>query len=142
MQRSVRILCQSVNFNALPIQRLILSQVLLLSIHGSKARIIIAHIDRTTMTLDVKCSKFEQFDGFEARVGEGNTEDRARPCDFKAKRDHFFRWLNPTCQGKTFLEDSKHAPEKVLRGPRGRKRLVLRDQSPASTSTDSIQSLG
>lgn len=97
---------------------------------------MIAHIDRATMALNVKCSKFEKFDGFAAREGEGDTG--ARPCDFDARKDLFFRWLNPTCHGETFLEDSRDAPEMVMRGPKGRKRLVLRDPSPDSTSTDSV----
>jgi len=90
------------------------------------------------MTLNIKCGKLEQLDGFEAKGREGDAVDRARPCDVDGKRDHFFRWLNPTCQGETFLEDSKFAPEKVLRGPKGRKRLVLRKPLPRSTDTEDV----
>lgn len=103
---------------------------------------MIAHIDRDNMRLTVKCSKFEQFNGFEAKAGKGKTKNRARPRDFDAKRDLFFRWLNPTCHGETFLEDSKNAPDMVMRGPRGRKRLVLRDPSLELTSTGLVQSCG
>lgn len=99
---------------------------------------MIAHINRATMALNVKCSKFEKFDGFEAREEEGDTEDCARPCDFDARKDLFFRWLNPTCHGETFLEDSRDALEMVMRGPKGQKRLVFRDRSPESTSAESV----
>ena len=122
-----------------------LLQVLLLSTHGCKARIIIAHFDVNTMQLDVKCSPLEQFNGFgQEEDGEGHlTGGPSRPPDFEAKRDLFFRWLNPICQGDTYLKDSKGAPEMVLSGPRGRKRLVPRispsDSAPISDSSEALE---
>ena len=121
------------------LQQLTLCKVLLLSIHGAKARIMIAHFNLNTNTLDVKCSKFEQFDGFEAKKGTGSEDGRVRPHDFEAKRDLFFRWLNPICQGDTYLEDTKDGQELVLRGPKGRKRLVPRTLPRQSSSTESSE---
>ncbi|KAF6227637.1 hypothetical protein HO173_012077 [Letharia columbiana] len=115
--------------------------VLLLSIHGTKARIMIAHFNMKRKTLDIKCSGFEQFDGFEAKENTGTTDGCARPHDFEAKRDLFFRWLNPICQGDTYLKDSEDAPEMVLRGPKGRKRLVPRHLPPPSSSSESTEIL-
>lgn len=102
---------------------------------------MIAHFNMNTMELDVKCSKFEQFDGFEAKEDKGNTGGRARPHNFEAKRDLFFRWLNPICQGNTFLEDSKDAPEFVLRGRKGRRRLVPRPLPSQLSSSESSKNL-
>ena len=104
-------------------------QVLLLSTYSCKARIIVAHFNINTMQLDVKCTPLEQFNGFgQEEDGEGRPAGSpSRPQDFEAKRDLFCRWLNPICQGDTFLKDSVDAPEMVLRGPRGRKRLVQRN---------------
>ena len=87
----------------------------MLSIHSTKARILIAHFNRKTRKIDLKCSKFEQFDGFGA--------DSKGPHDLEAKRDLLFRWANPVCKGNTFLEDSKDARALVLRGPKGSRRL-------------------
>lgn len=50
-----------------------------------KARIMIAHFNTNTMELDVKRSKFEQFNGFEAKEDKGNTGGRARPHNFETK---------------------------------------------------------
>lgn len=121
------------------LKQLTLDEILLLSIHGAKARIMIAHFNLETHTVDVKCSKFEQFDGFEAKEGTKSKDGRARPQDFEAKRDLFVRWLNPICQGKTYLEDTKDGQELVLRGPKGRKRLVPRTLPPQSSSTESSE---
>ena len=121
------------------LQQLTLYKILLLSIHGAKARIMIAHFNLNTNTLDVKCSKFEQFDGFEAKEGTESEDGRARPQDFEAKRDLFFRWLNPVCQGRTYLEDTKDGQELVLRGPKGTKRLVPRTLPRQSSSTESSE---
>lgn len=123
----------------LPVQTFTIFQVLLLSVHGAKARIMIAHFNQKTMKLDLKCSKFQQFDGFEARAGETgkkrHTSDRARPHDFNAKRDLFFRWLNPVCKGETFLKDSEDAPEVVKRKKKGKTRFVRRHVSAQSKCT-------
>ena len=121
------------------LKQLTLYEILLLSIHGAKARIMIAHFNLDTHTVDVKCSKFEQFDGFEAKEGTESKDGRARPQDFEAKRDLFVRWLNPICQGKTYLEDTKDGQELVLRGPKGRKRLVPRTLPRQSSSTESSE---
>lgn len=103
---------------------------------------MIAHFNLDTKRLDVKCSKFEQFDGFEAREDTSSKDGRVRPHDFEAKRDLFFRWLNPTCQGNTYLEDTKDAQERVLRGPKGRKRLVPRSLLlPKSSSSESRETV-
>ncbi len=102
---------------------------------------MIAHFNLDTWEFDLKCSKFEQFDGFEAKEGEGSRDGRARPHDFEAKRDLSFRWLNPVCQGKTYLEDTKDGEELVLRGPKGRKRLVPRSVPPKSTSSESSETV-
>lgn len=98
---------------------------------------MIAHFNLETGGLDIKCSRFEQFDGFEAKEDTGSIDGRARPHEFETKRDMFFRWLNPICQGDTFLEDSKDAPELVLRGPKRRKRLVPRPPPKVSSSESS-----
>ena len=114
----------------------------MLSVHGTKARIMIAHFNLDTMKLDLKCSKFQQFDGFEKI--EGKQEDtvvRMRPDDFNSKRDLFFRWLNPICKGDTYLIDSEEGPGFILEGKKGRKRLVPRKVPARSPSTDSSESL-
>ena len=102
---------------------------------------MIAHFNLDTGELDLKCSKFEQFDGFEAKEGEGSRNGRVRPHDFEEKRDLFFRWLNPICQGNTYLEDTKEGEELVLRGRKGRKRLVPRSKLPKSTSSESSETM-
>lgn len=119
----------------------------MLSVHGTKARVMIANFNLDTMKLDLKCSKFQQCDGFERIKGEqevteqedseqkdSEQEDtvvRARPDDFNSKRDLFFGWLNPICKGDTYLVDAGEGPGMVL--PR---------KAPArSPSTDSSESL-
>ena len=103
---------------------------------------MIAHFNLKEGTFDVKCSKFEQFDGFEVKEntgGEitGSRDNRVRPRDFEAKRDLFFRWLNPICQGDTYLEDTKDGQEMVMRGRKGRKRPRPRKLPPKSSSSGS-----
>lgn len=114
----------------------------MLSVHGTKARIMIAHFNLDTMELDLKCSNFKQFDGFEKMKGQ--KEDivvRVRHDDFSSTRDLFFRWLNPICKGDTYLKDSEEGPGMVLEGKKGRKQLVPRKVPAQSPSTDSSQSL-
>ena len=124
---------------------------------------MIAHFNVKEGRFDIKCSKFEQFDGFEAKENtedrdentegrdentEGrdeNTEgrnNRVRPQDFEAKRDLFFRWVNPICQGGTYLEDTKDGQEMVMRGRKGRKRLRPRKLPPKSSSSQSSENAG
>ena len=99
---------------------------------------MIAHFNLKEDTFDIKCSKFEQFDGFEAKEeNTGGEDNRVRPQDFEAKRDLFFRWLNPTCQGETYLEDTKDGQEMVMRGRKGRKRLRPRKLPPKSSNSES-----
>ena len=103
---------------------------------------MIAHFNLVEGSFDVKCSKFEQFDGFEAKENTGGRDSRVRPKDFEAKRDLFFRWLNPICQGKTYLEDTKDGQEMVMRGRKGRKRLRPRKLPPKSSSSESSENVG
>ena len=94
---------------------------------------MIAYFNLKETTFDIKCSKFEQFDGFEAKENTGR-DNRVRPADFEAKRDLFFRWLNPIYQGDTYLEYTKDGQEMVMRGKKGRKRLRPRKLPPKSSS--------
>ena len=104
---------------------------------------MIAHFNLKEGSFDIKCSKFEQFDGFEAKEGNtGGRDNRVRPQDFEAKRDLFFRWLNPICQGETYLEDTKDGQEMVMRGRKGRKRLRPRKLPPKSSSSESSENVG
>ena len=105
---------------------------MMLSIHSYKARIMTAHIDPTTMKVQIRSSKLVQFDGF-------ISEDE-RPRDLEKTRNLFFRWLNPVCLGTTELEDSRNAPERVLRGAPGRFIFKRVRQGPEDSSTDSQSS--
>ena len=80
---------------------------MMLAIHGYKARIVTANINPKSGKVYIRCSSLVQFDGFKS--------PDERPETLIKTRDHFFRWLNPICQGETELEDSKNAPELVLR---------------------------
>ena len=98
---------------------------------------MIAHFNLSTDTFEIKCSKYQQFDGFEVKENIGNQVSRTRPHDFEAKRDLFFRWINPTCQGDTYLEDTKDGAELIQRKRKGRKRLVPRNLPPKSLNPES-----
>ena len=104
---------------------------------------MIAYFNLKEGTFDVKCSKFEKFDGFEAKenIAGGGRDNRVRPHDFEAKRDLFFRWLNPICQGDTYLEDTKDGQEMVMRGRKGRKRMRPRKLPPKSSSSKSSENV-
>ena len=86
---------------------LIHKQIMMLSIHSNKARIMTANVDPSNERVYIKYSKLVQFDGFR--------EKEKRLDNIIRDRDHFFRWLNPICSGGTELEDSKNAEELVLR---------------------------
>ena len=104
---------------------------------------MIAHFNLKESTFNIKCSKFEQFDGFEAKEENiGGRDNRVRPQDFEAKRDLFFRWLNPICQGETYLEDTKDGQEMVMRGRKGRKRLRPRKLPTKSLSPQPSEKVG
>ena len=85
---------------------------------------MIAHFNPETKILHIKSSKFEQFNGFEKKENTGSKDGRARPADFEAKRDLFFRWLNPICQGNTYLEDTKDGREFAMARRQGILKLV------------------
>lgn len=106
----------------------------MLSIHSSKARIMIAHFDRCNDRLVIKSSPYVQFDGYGA-AGE------TRPKDFDKQKDLFFRWMNPICHGNTYIEDPEYGPELVMRKIKWRKRMVERVKRSALSSTTSSESI-
>lgn len=108
----------------------------MLSIHSTKARIMIAHYDTASDQLVIKHSPYVQFDGY----GAANSEKR--PKDFDTQKDLFFRWINPVCQGNTYVDDPDYGPEMVMRKIKGRRYLVERVVKSRSNSTTSSESVG
>ena len=100
---------------------------------------MIAHFNLSTDTFDIKCSKFEQFDGFEVKEKIGDKVGRVRPYNFEATRDLFFRWINPACQGDTYLKDTKDGEELIERKRKGRKRQVPRKLQPKPSNSESSE---